>query len=324
MQRGRIWVAICTALTLTVSARAGVWHVGESLPCGQCHAQHASVGGEAIAGGPYSVLLLRASVDELCLSCHDGSDPTAPDVMAPVAMYAQGKPPESAGGHLVQTGTTHVSGHDLGLPAQIPLNEAGRSMTLTCGTCHDYHGNSNYRNLRFDPAGVGDSILIVAGRDVFWNTSPGLPPSANATAAAYRRENIGYRSGLSVWCASCHDQIAIDAPAPPPAHFHAHPTNVAFGGFSGSAHVDASHWVDGKGEGFQDENAITGEGIPRLPFLQPAATDFATSQQVASSNELFCGTCHAAHGTTFARDLRWPYVEGGVNYLSGCQQCHFK
>jgi hypothetical protein len=323
-----IWRQVLMVLwgvsTLARLAQAGEWHVRESLPCGQCHVEHATSGGQPIAGGPYSALLRRGSINELCLSCHDGSDPSAPDVLAPVAMYSQALPPESAGGHFVLSTATHVAGHDLDLATQIPLNSSGKTVALTCGSCHDYHGNTNYRNLRFDPAGKGDSLVIEVGHDVYWNAAPTSPPSATGTAAAYARDNMGYRSGMSAWCSSCHDQVAANLPAAPPAHFNAHPTRAAMGGYSDSRHVDAGHWLAGKGEGFLEDNPISGEGTARLPFLQPGATDFATSRQVLGTNELFCGSCHAAHGTTFTRDLRWPYVEGGVNYLSGCQQCHNK
>ncbi|HPC11639.1 MAG TPA: cytochrome c3 family protein, partial [candidate division Zixibacteria bacterium] len=92
-------VTVCAiAVLLPLAAAAGQWHTGESLMCQDCHLQHSSEQGEPVAGGPYSVLLLKSSINELCLSCHDGSNPTAPDVQSPVQMY-QGTPSgESAGG----------------------------------------------------------------------------------------------------------------------------------------------------------------------------------------------------------------------------------
>ena len=89
--------ALVSALLVTASAvRGGNWHTGASLQCGQCHAEHATAGGQQIPGGPFSTLLVKATVNELCLSCHDGTDPTAPDVLAPVSMYAQSPSTESA------------------------------------------------------------------------------------------------------------------------------------------------------------------------------------------------------------------------------------
>ena len=40
------------------------------------------------AGGPFEMLKLRQTTNKLCLFCHDGSDPNAPDVLGPVIMYA--------------------------------------------------------------------------------------------------------------------------------------------------------------------------------------------------------------------------------------------
>ena len=73
-----------------------------------------------------------------------------------------------------------------------------------------------------------------------------------------------------------------------------------------------------------DNSPFEGEGIPRVPFLQPQATDFVTSHQVQSTNQVFCGSCHAAHGAANTGNLRWPYLDGGASQLSGCQQCHHK
>lgn len=311
-------------LIMSMSLRAGNWHTGSSLQCGQCHAEHATAGGQEIPGGPFSTLLVRATVNELCLSCHDGSDPTAPDVLAPVSMYAQSPSTESAAGHFTSPGVANSAGHSLGLAVAVPLNSAGKTVTLTCASCHDYHGNGNYRNLRYDPAGKGDSVSVQASIDVFWQNPPPDQPSTAGSAAAYNMSNLRYRTGWSRWCGSCHDLVAANAPATAPAHFNAHPTEVALSGTGNTPHVSTAHWVGGTGEGFLGSSSISGEGIPRVPFLQPSATDFASAGQVQSANQVFCGSCHKAHGSDYGSALRWPYIGGGANYLSGCQQCHFK
>ena len=303
---------------------AGEWHVGASLQCGQCHVEHGTAGGQPIPGGPYSTLLQKGSVNELCLSCHDGSDPTAPDVLAPVTMYGQAPSNESAAGHLLTIGVPNPGGHALGVSTITPLNSTGRTITVTCASCHDYHGNSNYRNLRYDPNGVGDSINIVAGVDVFWLNAPANPPTTAGSVAAYNHGNIGYKSSWSRWCGACHDQVATNSVAVLPAHFNGHPGEVSFLSGGSSSHADVTHWIAGTGEGFVGNTVVVGEGIPRLPFLQPTAIDFASTQQVQSSNVMSCISCHKSHGSDFGKSLRWPYVEGGVNYISGCQQCHHK
>lgn len=311
-------------LAMGGALRAGNWHFGANLHCGDCHVEHGIVGGNPIPGGPYSTLLKKGTVNGLCLNCHDGSDPSAPDVLAPVTMYNQTLSLESAGGHVITPGVVNPAGHTLEVAVATPLSSTGRTMSMTCASCHDYHGNTNYRNLRYDPAGTGDSISIELGSDVFQGVPPSDPPSSATSPAAYERGNIGYKTGWSRWCASCHDQVATNSPAPSPAHSSGHPSEVAFGVAGNGGHADVSHWLAGIGEGFFGNSQVPGEGVARLPFLQPQATEFVNSRTVSTTNKVSCISCHSSHGSANAKAMRWPYVEGGVNYLSGCQQCHNK
>jgi predicted CXXCH cytochrome family protein len=49
------------------------------------------------------------------------------------------------------------------------------------------------------------------------------------------------------------------------------------------------------------------------------ATDFATATTVAANNEVFCLSCHKAHGSDQPFSTVWNY--GSAN-PAGCQQCH--
>jgi cytochrome c553 len=239
-------------------------------------------------------------------------------------MYGQTLLNESAAGHLLTIGASNPGGHALGISAITPLNSTGRTLTLTCASCHDYHGNSNYRNLRYDPNGTGDSINITAGVDVFWLNAPANPPTSAGSVAAYNRSNIGFKSSWANWCGSCHNQVSTNSAAVSPAHFSGHPVEISFLSGGSFSHADVAHWIAGSGEGFAGNSEVAGEGVARLPFLQPTANDFAGTQQIQSSNMLSCISCHKSHGSDFGKSLRWPYVEGGVNSISGCQQCHHK
>ncbi len=320
----RVVPVAAVVMSVAGSVIAGNWHRGESLQCGECHAEHATAGGQVIPGGPFSTLLIKSSVNELCLSCHGGDDPTAPDVLSPVSMYAQSLTTESAAGFFQVPGVLNPMGHSLGLAVNVPLNSAGKNMELSCASCHEYHGNDNYRNLRYDPGATGDSISILSQQDIFWQDAPPELPSQGGAALAYQQGNIRYKSSWTRWCASCHDQISANTSAIPPAHFNAHPSDVPLSGTSGTPHVRTQGWISGDGEGFAGNAVVSGEGIPRVPFCQPTATDFASAGNVHSSNEVSCGSCHKSHGSDYSKSLRWPYLEGGINYLSGCQQCHGK
>lgn len=300
-------------------AAGGNWHIGPSLVCQECHVEHASEGGQITPGGPFSSLLVKATINDLCLSCHDGTDPNAPDILQPIDMYQTTPSRESGGGLVMTPGFDHTGGHSVGLTVNVPLNSQGKVVTLNCASCHAYHGNDNYRNLSYDPNGVGDSLLLREGFEVLTLVLPANPPNQSATIAAYSRDNIAYKTNYSRWCGSCHDQLQATATGVLPAHFNAHPQDVALNEFSSASHTDASHWTTGTGDGF-----LVSGGIVRVPFTNPAASDFTAASTASASSEVFCLSCHKAHGSQSQKALNWPYVEGGTNYLAGCQQCHNK
>ncbi|MFQ6007850.1 MAG: cytochrome c3 family protein [Candidatus Zixiibacteriota bacterium] len=303
-------------------AIGGEWHVDSFLICADCHLQHASEDGQPLPGGPFSELLLKETVNDLCLMCHDGSDPTAPDVQDPVQMYTGAPLEESAAGFFALVGLANANGHDLGVSSPIPLETEGQYLELNCGHCHAVHGNGNYRNLLYDPAGSGDSILLVDGIDVFTQYPPDKPPTIAGSVAAYNRANVAYKQGYAVWCTSCHDRLSINSYAALPAHFNAHPSDVALNAFTDADHTDPLHWIAGTGEGFAD--TVSGGGIARVPFESPLSTDYLSAHQPLESDEVTCMSCHKAHGGTNQKGLLWTYMEGGEKFIAGCQQCHNK
>lgn len=308
-------------MSLTWSpVESGEWHVEPYLYCQNCHIQHATKDGQTIPGGPFSTLLLKNTVNELCLSCHDGSDPSAPDVQLPVQMYSGTISGESGGGYFSLIGIDNMAGHSLGLGGITPLQAEAQFVELNCASCHAVHGNGNYRNLLYDPAGVGDSLVLVDGVDVFTQFAPDKPPTASGSVAAYSRDNVGYRQAYSAWCTSCHNRLEINAAGSPPAHFHSHPTDIALNEFPTEMHTDPAHWVIGTGEGFADAP----DGILRVPFEVPTAVDHFTAVEPAESNQVFCGSCHKSHGGQYTKSLLWSYVEGDLDFIAGCQQCHNK
>ncbi|MEK7775434.1 MAG: cytochrome c3 family protein, partial [Candidatus Zixiibacteriota bacterium] len=80
-----IFIAVAiVALMVHAVSMAGNWHVGQSLVCQECHIEHSSESGQPTPGGPFTSLLVKSSINDLCLSCHDGTDPTAPDILLPI------------------------------------------------------------------------------------------------------------------------------------------------------------------------------------------------------------------------------------------------
>lgn len=314
-----LWLSL--TLLIVGSATAGNWHIAGSLKCGDCHLQHASSQLEAPTGA-FSFMLKRNSVNELCLSCHDGSDPTAPDILQPITMYNGTVSLESGAGHFASAGIDNPNGHTLGIPFVTPLQGVATTIELNCANCHAVHGNGNYRNLEHDPAKLGADIQVIEGVDVMVLQSPSDPPVAGVSSLAYERDNSAYITDqMSIWCASCHDQLSNNATGVLPAHFNGHPNNVALNEQAIDSHADALHWVNGTGEGFTPG---TGDGIARIPYLSPMASSYQTARIPRASDKVGCISCHKGHGSVNQRGMVWPYFEGGATSLAGCQQCHNK
>ena len=315
-------ILLLSILLLATGTLAGNWHVAGSLDCGECHLQHGSNQRDPTVEGSFAFLLRKSSVNELCLSCHDGTDPTAPDVVIPTPMYSATTSKESAAGVLTMVGLDNPNGHSLGLELSTPLKQEPALQNLSCVSCHSAHGNGNYRNLLADPAATGAVIPVQEGTAVFQGVQPDDPPSTAGSIAAYNRDNVGYGAGMTSWCLSCHDQLSSNSVAAAPAHFNAHPSEIALNAFPYETHVDLGHWLAGTGEGF----ASVGQSpaVARVPFVASTATDFPSSKIAAADNKVSCLSCHKAHGSSNRKGMVWPYLEEDENSLAGCQQCHNK
>jgi len=247
-------LVLATALPLW----AGQWHTGASLVCSDCHTQHNSENGQPMRTdnnpNPARMLLRRGSALELCLSCHDGMNPAAPDVIAPVT-YAG----DTAAGAFPNSGgvPTNLAHHLENPSAEVPPG-GSIPMVLTCTTCHDPHGNGNYRNLRPDPTrtGLPDVTVIAHQQTVADGSNP---------AVVYVPSNIIYKSGISTWCSRCHENL------PPSAH---RGDKAMFG----SALASYPAW--------------TSTTLPRVPVDSP------TDNVIPSvDDEVTCLSCHKAHGS---------------------------
>jgi hypothetical protein len=60
-----------------------------------------------------------------------------------------------------------------------------------------------------------------------------------------------------------------------------------------------------------------------------AAEHLVVGSGAGSDNQVFCGTCHKAHGSSRRYGLIWDdpataEPEDGTAQMESCQQCHFK
>ncbi len=302
-------------LSLASSVFAAKYHSPEGIVCLDCHGGNR----KGVWEERYN---LKSDALSLCLNCHGGGSASAPDVLKGEGSSGR----EMAGGGFAGPGEVNPSGHNIGTTAP-PLSPSrfcalchsgGRfsELSLTCVYCHNPHGNKSYRNLR-----------RISNPDRGPEIRAAVNPKVTGMAA-YRREDVRYiapDSQDSEWrevtniCQDCHHTFSGADYIDPRREgvYVRHPsTDTERGTWSPvgrhGAHTDPSHWIGGKGLGFS---------IPRLPFLVSGATTFEEAGKVSGRNEVFCLTCHRAHGSDYKNGLNWDYGGGSSE---GCQQCHNK
>lgn len=306
-------VLLSMLLVETITA----FHGEDNLVCDKCHVMHQSE-------DPW--LLNREGITELCLTCHDGKAGT-PDVIGKEDINGL---LERSAGFFSAINAPNAFGHDLradkvGTQALCSNCHSGGSFSTAkvgCIDCHDPHGRSiddplhSYRNLR-SLSKSGDGLIFRAF------VRPGV-----TGLEVYERRNIGYTAPdrrASDWrevtgiCFDCHHVFGEDGyTRNPDGVCIRHPSTDSERGIRetvnrhGAQQTDPECWENGIGTGF---------AIARVPFIVSGAAEYTDSgtAAVSASNEVFCLTCHKAHGSAYRNSLRWH-----ENSNLGCQQCHNK
>src|SRR3990172_4119937 len=230
---------------------AGEYHAGgnetqsglETLACSQCHTMHGTQGGASLLyeGTSLNPKLLRASsILNLCLYCHGEINPGPIDwagrTPPQIVNNQQGYLP-SAGDFKNRNYTNEGNRHSIGLnvSANPPPGYTGTwsavttraSTTFNCIYCHDQHGNTNFRNLRYDPgtpsndsASDPDRVEITYAfnsssdpdddaEDVnYWGPGASTAPNKfTRTQVRFRRspiDNDSPKRGIAAFCGKCH------------------------------------------------------------------------------------------------------------------------
>lgn len=341
------WVAAALLFVLAVwggAVMGGDFHSQSkgNLRCSDCHTMHNSYAGSIVAPGTaygqgaFRKLLKAATVTDTCLLCHGAGSVIAPDVENAVG-YVPAAGSFKPGG-VVTEGNRHSLGQTF-TPSQIPGYTGTTSITLTCVSCHDPHGNPYYRNLTTKP-GAATNIRVTYGSGPSY-TPPAAIWQALTTpiSSHYAVANIQYRQilgtvgppednhGLPFFCGGCHGNfhgpggsanmggaVGGDAPPLPGSPWLRHPSrDVTMAQAVSNGHVSSTFWFGGLAS--------------RLPVISVGGVIPGTS--AASDNQVFCGSCHKAHGSTNKSNLIYddpttPALQDGATLIQSCQQCHYQ
>jgi hypothetical protein len=331
-------VALVGLLTLGPAGTALALHDGGVAHCDACHSMHRSADGQADDDGvpipygtPNNLLLKGSDPSSTCLNCHNGdggyhiNSTDGSNLNGGGDFYWMLKDYTALVDGVPQLFSRDDHGHnivaaDYGFVADPDPDNAQApggtydSANLACNSCHDPHGTAgggtaadlaaisasgsygdpepldgsrlgNYRLL-------GDSTYIAPGGVGFSADAP------IAAASGSDGASVDYGSGMSEWCANCHETFINDSykhPSGDGEHLGSFGTNynsyVASGDFTGDVLTAFDSLVP-------FERGVTTGGWDLDP-LSTAGTD-------ANSN-VMCLSCHRAHASANANAGRWDF-----------------
>ncbi|MCB1163402.1 MAG: cytochrome c3 family protein [Candidatus Krumholzibacteriia bacterium] len=309
--------ALAAALVILASGSALAFHDGGVAECAGCHTMHNSDDGMQVGDNPIGneYLLKVGNASDTCLSCHAsygqfygglGYGPGG-DFYWLTRDYSW-----SAHGHTTYSyGDNH--GHNIvspanGLEADITLTEAPGgdflSTYLRCTSCHDPHGNQNFRLLY----GTDMGPVYNGGRYDFDNPAPEAVGNSRRTMVGgggneTDAQHTVYKNGMSEWCANCHTNFHSDNTT----NF-VHPTGENLGSTIAAAYnayISTDETVGG-----DPTTAFWG----LVPF-EAVNVDLETvdptnyTQGPAGTDQVMCLSCHRAHASAFANAGRWDFGE---------------
>lgn len=89
----------------------------------------------------------------------------------------------------------------------------GKTVNLSCGNCHDPHGNGNYRILRSEPRELWSYYERKEGKNEEV-TIPDAETTKDYTTTNYWRSDdtnaLGFAENIAAWCSLCHTRYKAD------------------------------------------------------------------------------------------------------------------
>jgi predicted CXXCH cytochrome family protein len=224
--------------------------------CASCHRAHTAK----------AEFLLKAAQPALCYTCHNGAgaqtnvidgvdgatdaalrgggfenakiDGAGAQKIMGAADPVTGRIATNASTPVLAAGTAVTSKHQIdgvtsgtiwgngAISAAVSPGKAG--VTLECGSCHDPHGNGNYRILRAVPndaatsavaatattpaiaafavlpVNIPDAITKVYTTTNYWAVADRSVPTAAGGVAPIAGQTDGYIANVAAWCSTCH------------------------------------------------------------------------------------------------------------------------
>jgi predicted CXXCH cytochrome family protein len=327
------WVCLLAAAVTPASA----FHEGGVASCGGCHVMHESVDGTPVVAT--DALLLGSSPSDTCLLCHARGNgavfahsPLTPppelgagnfvflleDQINDAPDGASDPLPGAAAGHSIV-----APGHGLFADPRHPTSPGGNfpSSDLGCTSCHDPHGNTNFRMLHGSGPVQGGTFSFVAPAPRATGIALDGPPES-------RTNHTAYLSGWTQWCGNCH------------GNFHEQNGTWRHPSGRGLSQDVVSQYHRYVGDAGNDDGTRATSYLPEVPIEDPTLT-VGGSIGPSTWSRVSCMTCHRAHATSAPAAGRWDFrverldedgrVSGshpipspypGPEQGSLCQKCH--
>jgi predicted CXXCH cytochrome family protein len=264
--------------------------------CAGCHRAHTAVAPR---------LLSQSATYDLCVSCHgsagagantnveDGFYLSSRDDAAADANVGAANTPDNGtlngGGFSYISTIATTSSHDpSGTTDAAWGNGVSRGVTaalaagnLTCSSCHDPHGNSNYRMIKTTLNGVNPT------------------PAQVDEGAAKDYDSEQWGADMSTICAACHSAYHITRAGSGSDNLDDFAGNLDYGGdiTSFGHRVDVPWYGDGGTDPAIGMGAVNPETVGLGGYFLPLAE---TNLPAAGDGTVVCMTCHIPHGTIAA------------------------
>jgi len=312
--------------------------------CNMCHTMHNSQDGALVdpdSPNGNAFLLVDSTPSDVCLQCHAGfvsetlgTDPTNP-------------PAEVGAGNFVFLLEDNLNDGYLGATSPIAGDKAGHNIRapgwglapdgtlatapggsfpasdLGCTSCHDPHGNGNFRMLN----GAGP---VQNGLYSFASGAPMAVGLSIYHGSERQNSHTAYNAGMSAWCGNCHGDFHETG-----TQFK-HPSDNVIG-------PDIANTYNlYRGTSDPNGGSAATAYLAMVPFEDAGATYTGTGGPAASSR-VMCLSCHRAHASSAPNAGRWdfnvtllskdglasgsypipdPYVDPAQRSL--CNKCHGK